>query len=51
MRLVSLLTLLAVSLNLPSSASGPKSTTEQPDISRSGTDFLKEQRTYVSGLG
>ena len=41
MRLVSLLALFAVSLNLPSSASGPKSTTEQPDISRSGTDFLE----------
>lgn len=41
MRLFSLLALLAVSLNLPSSPSGPKSTTEQLDLSRSGTDFLK----------
>ena len=41
MRLVSLLALLAVVLNPPSSPFGPKSAADQPDISRSGTDFMK----------
>jgi hypothetical protein len=41
MRLVSLLALLAALLSLPSSPPGPNSAIEQPDIGRSGTDFLK----------
>lgn len=41
MRLVSLAALLVVFLYLPSKTAGSKSRiTEQPDISRSGTDFL-----------
>jgi hypothetical protein len=41
MRLISLVALLAAFLNLPSNTASQKSTTEQPDIGRSGTDFLR----------
>jgi hypothetical protein len=40
MRLVSLL-VVAVFLNFPTNTSGPKIDSEQTEISRSGTDFLK----------
>ena len=40
MRLVSLLVLVFF-LNFPPSTAGPKIDTEQPDISRFGTGFLK----------
>lgn len=41
MCLVSLVALLVGFLNLPSSTAGPTVATEQLDIGRSGTDFLK----------
>lgn len=41
MRLLSVLGLLAVFLVCSSGSAGPKSTAEQPDISRSGRDFLE----------
>src|SRR5712671_863398 len=41
MRLLSVLGLLAVFFVCSSGRAGPKSTAEQPDISRSGSDFLE----------
>jgi hypothetical protein len=41
MRLLSVLGLLAVFLVCSPGSAGPKSTAEQPDISRSGKDFLE----------
>jgi hypothetical protein len=41
MRLLSVLGLLAVFIVCSSGRAGPKSTAEQPDISKSGSDFLE----------
>ena len=41
MRLLSVLGLLAVVVVCSSGSAGPKSTSEQPDISRSGSNFLE----------
>lgn len=60
MRRVSLLALLAVFLNPPSSPFGPQSVSpppnpktaaDQPDISRSGTDFMKVCASVESEAG
>ncbi len=48
MRLLSILALLAVCFIGSSGSDGPKSTAEQPDISRSGSNFLEACSTIDS---